>query len=104
MLPHRGNGKVARLPKPLRDQINHWLTDGVSYPDIIERLGDHGKDLKPDNLSQWKKRGHQDWLLEQNWLAETRARQEPASDLSGDFDASRAYWSATLSCTGKSQS
>src|SRR5690349_8008048 len=87
IFPHRGHGKVARLPKPVRDQINHWLVDGLSYPQIIQRLGDDGQDLKPDNLSQWKKRGHQDWLLEQAWLAQTRSRQEPASDLSADFDA-----------------
>ncbi|HWX21140.1 MAG TPA: hypothetical protein VN578_14670 [Candidatus Binatia bacterium] len=85
----RGNGKVSRLPKSIRDQINQWMLDGVSYPDIIERLGEHGKDLKPDNLSQWKKRGHQDWLLEQAWLAQTRARQEPGVALSADFDATQ---------------
>jgi len=86
---HRGNGKVARLPKPLRDQVNHGLADGLSYPNIIERLGEHGKDLRPDNLSEWKKRGHQVWLLEQTWLAEIRARQEPAVSLSTDFDATQ---------------
>ena len=31
---YRGNGKIARLPKPIRDQINHWMLDGLSYPDI----------------------------------------------------------------------
>jgi hypothetical protein len=86
---YRGNGKVARLPKPLRDQINQWVLDGASYPDIIQRLGDHGKGLNPGHLCEWKKRGFQDWLLEQAWLAETRARQEPAADLSADFDATQ---------------
>ena len=52
----RPNGKIARLPKPVRDHINHWLLDEVAYPDIIQRLDDHGKDLTPDNISQWKKR------------------------------------------------
>jgi hypothetical protein len=86
---HRGNGKVARLPKPIRDQINHWLLTGLSYPEIIERLGEQGQDLNPGHLCEWKKRGYQDWLLQQNWLAETRARQEPAADLSTDFDATQ---------------
>jgi len=49
---YRGNGRIARLPKHLRDQVNTLMRDGVSYPDIIQRLGEHGKDLKPDNLSQ----------------------------------------------------
>lgn len=30
----RANGKVGRLPEHLRDQINHWLLDSVTYPDI----------------------------------------------------------------------
>src|SRR5258705_5720663 len=77
----RSNGKIARLSKTIRDQINHWLEDGVSYPEIIRRLGDDGKDLTPNNVSQWKKRGHKDWLLHQDWLAERRARQESAADL-----------------------
>ena len=91
---YRGNGKVARLPRPLRDQINLWLLDGLSYPDIIQRLGELGKDLKPAHLSEWKKRGHQDWLLEQAWLAQTRARQEPASALSADFTATQVSHAA----------
>lgn len=63
------------------------MLDGLSYPNIIQRLGDQGKNLIPDNLSPWKKRGHQDWLLEQAWLAQTRAHQEPAVGLATDFDA-----------------
>src|SRR5437660_1304840 len=34
---HRGNGKIARLPKILRDQVNHMLDDGVPYKAIIEK-------------------------------------------------------------------
>src|ERR1043166_4214942 len=37
----RANGKIARLPKTARDQINRWILDGVTYPDIIYRLGPH---------------------------------------------------------------
>jgi hypothetical protein len=86
---YRGNGTVARLPKPVRDQINNWMLDGVSYPDIIGRLGEQGKHLKPDHLYQWKKRGHKDWLVQQDWLAERRARQESAADLIQDCDATQ---------------
>src|SRR6266567_7148283 len=57
---YRGNGNVARLPKSVRDQINNWMLDGVAYAEIIGRLGEQGKHLKPDHLYQWKKRGHKD--------------------------------------------
>src|SRR6266581_3037189 len=76
---HRGNGNVARLPKSVRDQINNWMLDGVPYAEIIGRLGEQGKHLKPDHLYQWKKRGHKDWLVQQDWLAERRARRESAA-------------------------
>ncbi len=74
---HRGNGNVARLPKSLRDQINNWMLDCVVYADIIGRL------------YQWKKRGHQDWLVEQSFIARTRAPQEASEDLVRDFDATQ---------------
>ena len=83
----RHNGKVARLPKAVRDQINLMIQDGVPYPAIIHQLGPAGHHLNAMNLSRWKDGGYQDWLLEQAWLAHTRARQEPAADLSTDFDA-----------------
>src|SRR5258706_15941955 len=34
----RSNGKVARLPKILRDKVNLMIQDGFSYPAIIESL------------------------------------------------------------------
>ena len=35
---HRLKGKIARLPKPLRQKINTMLDDGVAYPAIILKL------------------------------------------------------------------
>src|SRR2546428_10347776 len=84
---YRGNGHVARLPKSVRDQINNWMLDGVAYAEIIGRLGEQGKHLKPDHLYQWKKRGHKDWLVQQDWLAERRARPGTAADPIPDFGA-----------------
>ena len=92
----RSNGKIARLSKTIRVQINHWLEDGVSYPEIIRRLGDDGKGLTPNNVSQWKKRGHKDWLLHQDWLAERRARQESAADLIHDSDVTEVNQGALV--------
>jgi hypothetical protein len=62
------------------------LEDGVRYAQIKENLGEHGKDLTPDNISQWKKRGHQAWLKEQFWREEMRARMDAFTDLLGDTD------------------
>ena len=35
----RRNGKVARLPKVVRDRVNVMIQDGVPYLGIIEKLG-----------------------------------------------------------------
>jgi len=78
---HRGNGKVARLPKPVRDQVNQMLLNGLSYAAIIERLGDPGKNLSPDNIGEWKKRGYRDWLLQQEWLDRMASKSNFSADI-----------------------
>jgi hypothetical protein len=65
------------------------MLDGVPYAEIIERLREPARHLKPDHLYQWKKRGHQDWLLHQDWLADRRIRQESAGDLLDDCDPNK---------------
>jgi hypothetical protein len=78
---HRGNGKVARLPKPIRDQINQMLLDGLSYAEVIERLGEQGKDLRTDNIGEWKRRGYQDWLLQREWLEQLTSKSSFSTDI-----------------------
>jgi hypothetical protein len=92
---YRGKGKIARLPKALRDQVNTMLMDGLPYADIIQRLGEHGKHLKPGNLGEWKKRGYQDWLAERAFFDHLRQRQEASANLMHDLDP-KALNHATL--------
>src|SRR4051812_42769867 len=91
---YRGRGKVARLPKTVRDQINQGILDGLTYTEIIQHLGEKGKGLNTDHLHEWKKRGYQDWLLHQDWLAERRARMESAADFIQDSDPTQVNQSA----------
>ena len=77
----RRTGKVACLPKAARDRLNQMIEDGVPYEEIIEALGDDGKHLTDGNISEWKKGGHQDWLKDEFWRQEMRARQESFTDL-----------------------
>src|SRR4051794_11128569 len=90
----RRKGNVARLPKAVRDKINVMIQDGVPYAAIIKQLGDDGKGLCNSNLTRWKDGGYQDWLLEQTWLADTRAKQESAADVSSDFDGTQVNHAA----------
>jgi len=78
---HTRTGKVARLPKTVRDQINQMLLDGVPFLEIIQRLGDAGKDLNEDNITSWKKGGFKDWLVEMQRLDDLGATREAALSL-----------------------
>jgi hypothetical protein len=60
-LKRRRRGKIAALPEPVREQINVMLEDGVSYTEIIRRLGEDGKGLTEHCLSRWFKSCFKDW-------------------------------------------
>ena len=91
---NRRNGNVARLNKEVRDRINVMIEDGVSYPEIIERLGEDGKGISVSNLSRWKDGGYADWLAEQAFVERLRARQETSRELVKDFDATEVNHAA----------
>jgi hypothetical protein len=57
------------------------MGDGLSYKQIIAALGADGLDLNEDSLSNWRPGGHQDWLKEQDALAEWSAKWEFGQDL-----------------------
>jgi len=77
---HRRTGKIAQLPKSTRDKINYMLRDGLTYREIIEKLGDDGKDLNEPNLCLWFQGGYQDWLKQQEQIETERAKWEFAAD------------------------
>jgi hypothetical protein len=77
----RRNGKVARLPAELRNQINQMLDDGIPYKIIIERLGDAGKHINEDKISNWRLGGYQDYLKGQAINDRARCQTEAAVDL-----------------------
>jgi hypothetical protein len=91
---NRRNGNVARLNKEVRDRINVMIEDGVSYPEIIERLGEDGKGISVSNLSRWKEGGYADWLTERAFVERLRARQEASRELVKDFDATEVNHAA----------
>src|SRR5258706_16345042 len=80
----RRNGKVARLSADLRDQINRLIEDGVPYKTIIEKLGDAGKHLNEDNISNWRLGGYQDYLKAQAINDRARFQTEAAADMLRD--------------------
>jgi hypothetical protein len=74
------NGKIARLPCEIRDQLNRRLQDGEqgnrlvawlnSVPRVRHVLAEDfgGKPIRAQNLSEWRKGGYPDWLAQQEAL------------------------------------
>ena len=57
------------------------LDDGLSYPQIIQQLGNDGKGLDKEHIRRWKSGGYNDYLREQRLLDQCRTRAERATHL-----------------------
>src|SRR5687767_5424549 len=83
---HKRHGKVAQLPRELREQINQMLDDGSSYPPIIRWLADHGHPgFNGSNLSAWKAGGFQDWLDHKDHITEMDGLRDLSLDIAERF-------------------
>ena len=81
-MSHRRNGKIARLPKAVREQVNLMLDDGKTYSQIIQWLAANGSPgFSPENIRQWKNGGFQDWLSHQEELSESEKLRQMAMDV-----------------------
>jgi hypothetical protein len=90
------NGKIARLPRSLRDELNHRLDDGEPGGGLLEWLNAlpavravlaaefGGCRINAQNLSNWRMGGYQDWLKQQERRASVRQLAEDAGELTGD--------------------
>jgi hypothetical protein len=70
-------GKIARLPHPVREQVNRRLQNGEKGRQIVQWLNAlpevaavmaaefEGEPVSEMNLSRWKKGGYRDWEAEQ---------------------------------------
>jgi hypothetical protein len=86
-------GKIARLPKAVRDQLNKNLEDGVpgvrlvdwlnSLPEVQQVLMDQfdGRGINESNLSEWKTGGFLDWQARRDMLLHAQELAEEAEDL-----------------------
>jgi hypothetical protein len=67
------NGRIARLPRAIREELNQRLDEGQSGQSLVAWLNtlpevisladaEHdGKPLREQNLSEWRKGGYRDW-------------------------------------------
>jgi hypothetical protein len=101
-------GKIARLPREVREQLNRRLADGQpgaqlvvwlnALPEVRAMLGREfaGRAISEQNLSEWKQGGYHDWLARQEVLAQVRELAADAEELAGAADGVLAEHLATV--------
>jgi hypothetical protein len=74
------NGKIARLPKAIREELNRRLSDGETGKELVTWLNGlsevqnivatefGGRAVREQNLSEWKQGGYEEWLRQQEAL------------------------------------
>ncbi|MBI5770900.1 MAG: hypothetical protein HZA93_24190 [Verrucomicrobia bacterium] len=78
-------GKIGRLPLAIRDEVNRQLRDNVpgpkliawlhTLPEVLAVLDEHFRGfeenpISPQNLSEWRQGGYQEWLAQQEKVAQ----------------------------------
>ncbi len=86
-------GKIARLPRLIRNELNQRLDDGVEgkklvcwlnrMPEVraVMKESFEGKPVTEQNLSEWKAGGFAEWMGRQEALEQARELGEEAEDL-----------------------
>jgi hypothetical protein len=90
------NGKIARLPQLIREQLNRRLDDGEPGGGLLEWLNAlpavqavlaaefGGSRINAQNLSNWRKGGYQHWLKQQERRILVRELTENAEELAAE--------------------
>jgi hypothetical protein len=87
------NGKIARLPRSIRDELNRRLQDGEpgdtllpwvnGLPEVQAVLARQfgGSPISKQNLHEWRSRGFAEWQTRQETLADARELAADAAEL-----------------------
>jgi hypothetical protein len=88
------NGKIARLPKPIRDELARRVDNGEQGKDLVEWLNGlpavqdvlkeqfAARAINEQNLSEWRQGGCPEWLRQE----ETRSLVSRLTEHSDDLD------------------
>jgi hypothetical protein len=90
------NGKIARLPRSVRNELNErlersepspqllaWLN---ALPEVKEVVGNHfaGVPISKQNLSEWRQAGFQEWLARQDLCEDARDLRQLSEEMNDD--------------------
>ncbi len=102
-------GKIGRMPKTVRDELNARLRDGESSATILPWLNAmpavkailkkrwRAEAVSDQNLSAWRNGGYKEWLQRQDELDQTKGLVEFSADLTRKTGGSPADAAANLS-------
>jgi hypothetical protein len=91
------NGKIARLPRDIRRRLNERLERSEESPQLLEWLNAlpevkkvlqkdfAGVPISPQNLSQWRQGGFQEWLARRDFCEEIREVGQLADDIMTEY-------------------
>jgi hypothetical protein len=92
------NGKIARLSREIRDELNERLERSEPGPQLLAWLNAlkevkatlrdefDGVPISKQNLSEWRQGGFQEWLTRKDLWARFRKVEDFAEDVSEDRD------------------
>src|SRR5215469_18669377 len=87
------NGKIARLPKEVRERLNRRLDSGEEGKGLVKWLNSlpetrallasefDGRPINAQNMCEWRKRGFRDWQIKQERTDVVRQLEEEGEDL-----------------------
>jgi Protein of unknown function (DUF3486) len=102
------NGKIARLPREIRHQLNErlerseespkilpWLN---ALPEVVEVIKEDfdGAPISKQNLSEWRQGGFQEWLARRELREDARDLAECAQDMAEQVEGVLADAAATV--------
>jgi hypothetical protein len=102
-------GKIARLPRLIRNELNQRLDNGEEgkklvrwlnrLPEVRQVMAEYfeGKPVSEQNLSEWKAGGFAEWAGRQEFLEQARELAEEAEDLRSVAGKGQASFSEHLS-------
>jgi hypothetical protein len=109
-------GKIARLPRSLRTEVNRRLDNGQRGADIVQWLNDleevqralsfahGGKPVTEQNLSEWRQGGFLEWKQHQpacEWVGQLAGQADQITDEAGLMPLSDSVASIAAMALGK---
>ena len=81
-MSHPRNGRIAKLPEPIRNQVNEMLDQNLEYRRIIDFLEEQGiTGIQLCHISRWKEGGYLDYRTHQDRCDELELRRQYAGEL-----------------------